>query len=141
MTSSSTIAERIRARGGRATPARVKVLELLETRDQALSHAEVEQSLSGEGIDRVTLYRVLDWLVEAGLAQRATDASRVFRFGRMPASGADHARHAHFHCEVCQQDFCLEDVPVPLAPLPGGFQGRTAELNIGGRCDRCSDRE
>lgn len=141
MTFSSTTAERIRARGGRATPARVKVLELLETRDQALSHAEVEQSLPDEGIDRVTLYRVLDWLVEAGLALRATDAARVFRFSRMPAAGPDHASHAHFHCEVCQQDFCLEGVPVPPAPLPGGFLGRTVEFNIGGCCDRCKDQE
>lgn len=141
MTFSSTTAERIRARGGRATPARVKVLELLEVRGQALSHAEVEQALSGENIDRVTLYRVLDWLVEAGLAQRTTDAARVFRFGPLSTSVADHALHAHFHCEICQQDFCLEDVPVPLVPLPGGFQGRTAEFNIGGCCDRCKDQE
>lgn len=134
------IAERIRAQGGRATPARIKVLALLETTHKALSHGEVEQALAGEGLDRVTLYRVLDWLAEAGLARRTTDALRVFRFS-LAVAGQDHSRHAHFRCEACGSEFCLEDVPVPQAVLPGGFSAKAVEFNISGQCARCEHPE
>ena len=68
LASASDPAARIRAAGARATPARVRVLELLSAAPSPLSHYDIEQSLGEGSLDRVTLYRVLDWMVEAGLA-------------------------------------------------------------------------
>ncbi|MFN3594830.1 MAG: Fur family transcriptional regulator [Thiobacillaceae bacterium] len=73
-------AEALVRRYGRATPARVAVLRLLLTADSALTHAEVAARLGG-GVDRVTLYRVLDWLVSRGLAHRIAGEDRIWRFG------------------------------------------------------------
>lgn len=132
--------DRIRALGARVTPARVAVLEVLERAERALSHHDVEQALAASGIDRVTLYRVLDWLVASGLAHRVTDAERVFRFSLASASAPAHAEHAHFRCEDCGKVFCLEDVPVRAPTLPAGFAPHAVELSISGQCARCDHK-
>lgn len=132
---------RIHALGARVTPARLAVLNLLEHAERALSHREVEEALTGAGFDRVTLYRVLDWLVENGLAHRVTDAERVFRFSLASPDNPRHTAHAHFRCEACGRVFCLDDVPVPVAPLPAGFSRKSVEYCIIGQCARCDDKD
>lgn len=133
-------ADRIRALGARATPARLAVLALLEGADRGLSHHDVEAGLAGQGFDRVTLYRVLDWLVECGLAHRLTDAQRVFRFSLAAPDAPAHDTHAHFRCESCGKVFCLDDVEVKAPRLPPGFSGNSVELCISGHCARCDAR-
>lgn len=136
-TERSSIAEYLRHRGARATPARIQVLYLLRKAPAPLSHAEIETQLGGKGaLDRVTLYRVLDWLVKSGLAHRNADAGRVFRYS--PASTGEHARHVHFRCESCGGVYCLE-APLPVAPaLPPGFALTRMDFDLRGTCARCS---
>ncbi|MCP5268002.1 MAG: transcriptional repressor [Zoogloeaceae bacterium] len=129
-------AERIRAAGARATPARIRVLELLTAAASPQSHHEIELALGADSLDRVTLYRVLDWLVEAGLAVKHVDERRVWRFAL--ASGGEHGGHAHFRCDCCSRVYCL-DVPAPQPPdLPRGFTLARAELDLTGRCAVCN---
>jgi Fur family transcriptional regulator, ferric uptake regulator len=130
---------RIRATGARATPARVAVLRLLEGAERALSHHDIETALADAGFDRVTLYRVLDWLVESGLALRTTDAQRVFRFSAAAAGAPEHTGHAHFRCDGCGKMFCLEDVQISNPALPRGFSGRSVEFCVTGHCARCEE--
>ncbi|GAB2892103.1 transcriptional repressor [Uliginosibacterium flavum] len=139
-TNTSPQIERIHALGARATPARIAVLRLLESAEQALSHREIEEALA-TGFDRVTLYRVLDWLVETGLGHRVTDTDRVFRFSLTSPANAAHKEHAHFRCEGCGKVFCLADIPVPAPTLPAGFSGKTVEYCITGQCARCDDKD
>lgn len=134
---SGVLAERIRTFGARATPARIAVLRLLTVAERSLSHHDLEQALASEGFDRVTLYRVLDWLVETGLALKNIDADRVSRFSIASAQEPTHAHHAHFRCEACGKMFCLEDIPVQAPALPSGFSGKTIEFCITGQCARC----
>ena len=130
-----SLAEQIRRCGARATPARVRVLRLLREAPTPLSHAELEARLGELAIDRVTLYRVLDWLVESGLAHRSADAQRVFRFSA--ASLSEHATHVHFRCEQCGGVFCL-DASLPVAPaLPPGFSLTRLDFDLRGICDKC----
>lgn len=129
-------AERIRAAGARATPARIRVLELLSAAPMPLSHHDIESALGSASLDRVTLYRVLDWLVESGLALKGVDERRVWRFSL--ASGGTHGGHAHFQCEGCGRVFCL-DIPAARAPaLPAGFSLSRAVLDLSGRCAECN---
>lgn len=127
---------RIRAVGARATPARVRVLDLLSEAQQGLSHQDIERSLGTGSIDRVTLYRVLDWMVEAGLAHRTVDDQRVSRFS--PAQAAAHDGHAHFRCEACGRVICLDHVQPPVPPLPAGCRVSRVELSVRGQCPACS---
>lgn len=131
--------DRIHAIGARATPARIAVLRLLETAERALSHREIEEALAA-GFDRVTLYRVLDWLVESGLGHRITDTDRVFRFSLAPPDARAHNEHAHFRCECCGKVFCLADIPVPAPALPAGFSGKAVDYCITGQCARCDEK-
>ncbi|MDX9706810.1 MAG: transcriptional repressor [Azospira sp.] len=135
-TDSDTLAGRIRATGARATPARIRVLELLTRAPAPLSHQDIESALGPASLDRVTLYRVLDWLVESGLAVKRADERRVWRFS--VAGGGTHHGHVHFRCEACGCVFCI-DAPAPRPPrLPGGFTLARAELDLSGRCAECN---
>lgn len=137
--SPSEIIDAIRAAGARVTPARVRVLALLQSTPGSLNHGEIEALLLKEplpGIDRVTLYRVLDWLAEVGLAHKAADARGVFRFSAAKPD-VEHAAHAHFRCTGCGGVFCLDTPPPAPPPLPEGFRLAGMELDIRGECARC----
>lgn len=130
----------LQAAGGRVTQARLAVLEILLDSSAALSHHEVEESIEQRGleVDRVTLYRVLDWLVERKLAHRIAAADRVWRFNA--ADRLQMNEHAHFHCTQCGQIICLNgpdpaDVPV----LPPGYRRERMEITVHGRCAQCID--
>ena len=130
-----SLAEQIRRCGARATPARVRVLRLLREAPTPLSHAEIEARLGELAIDRVTLYRVLDWLVASGLAHKNADAQRVFRFSS--ASLGEHTTHVHFRCEQCGGVYCL-DASLPVAPaLPPGFSLTRLDFDLRGICANC----
>ncbi|MDR0441650.1 MAG: transcriptional repressor [Candidatus Accumulibacter sp.] len=135
-TGPSAIAEFIRRRGARATPARVNVLRLLREAPTPLSHAEIEARLGDRAPDRVTLYRVLDWLVDSGLAHKNADAGRVFRFSA--ASLGEHGTHVHFRCESCGGVYCLDASPPAAPALPPGFSLTRMEFDLRGSCARCS---
>jgi len=122
---------------GRATPARVRVLEVLLDSPRALTHAEVESAIdSADCPDRVTLYRVLDWLVSKGLAHKISGEDRAWRFN---AADRQSHGHAHFHCTRCGQVFCLNELQPTLAlNLPPGYRYEKAELTVQGLCPRCN---
>lgn len=125
---------------GRVTPARLAVLEILLGSDAALSHHEIEESIErlGLDIDRVTLYRVLDWLVERDLAHRIAATDRVWRFNA--ADRMHTGEHPHFHCTQCGQIICLDGPDLGVIPaLPTGYRCERTEITIHGRCVRCAE--
>lgn len=136
-TESDAVAAQIRASGARATPARIRVLQLLRTAPAALTHHDIEQALGDAMLDRVTLYRVLDWLVESGLAHKNADASRVYRFSL--AAPGEHTAHAHFRCEDCGRVFCLDAAPPAPPVLPQGFRLARMDIDLRGRCAACAE--
>lgn len=130
---------------GRVTLAREQVLALLLAADRPLSHAELEQASAAAGteLDRVTLYRVLDYLVAQQLAHKVAGDDRVWRFNTQvgEAEGEGHA-HAHFHCRSCGQLFCLDAGSSQLQlNLPAGYQLDRAEVTLRGRCPRCAGND
>jgi Fur family ferric uptake transcriptional regulator len=87
-------------------------------------------------VDRVTVYRVLDWLVSLGLAHRIAGEDRTWRF--LATHGEAHATHAHFMCSRCGRTVCLDEVAVPPAvKVPRGFEPSHVELNVKGVCAAC----
>jgi len=126
---------RIRASGERLTAPRSTVLAALLAADRALSHAELERALGRQAVDRVTIYRVLEWLTATGLAHRVAGEDRLWRFvASRPGAGA----HAHFTCSSCGRTVCLERVAVRApAKLPRGWLLSGAEMNLRGLCAAC----
>jgi Fur family ferric uptake transcriptional regulator len=127
----------IRAAGERLTAPRAAVLAVLLEARSALTQHEIGVALEAKvPVDRVTVYRVLDWLVALGLAHRIPGEDRTWRFraNRAPA----HGPHAHFTCSRCGRTVCLEDVAVPpRVRLPRGFVPQKVELTVQGLCAAC----
>ena len=134
--SAEAVADLIRHTGARATPARIRVLQLLRSVPTAMAHNDIEQSLGEPALDRVTLYRVLDWLVDSGLAHKSTDSNRVYRFSA--ASAGEHTTHIHFRCEQCGSVFCLDASPPCVPTLPDGFTLSRLDFDLRGRCADCA---
>jgi Fur family ferric uptake transcriptional regulator len=144
-----SVRERMRQAGLRVTTARVRVLAGLTAAGRLLSHHDMEALLGDPPIDRVTLYRVLDSLVECGLAHRIAGDDRVWRFGALQAAdgvgaagGARkaHETHAHFQCSNCGRIVCLSEVPADRdgVKVPRGFEPEAVELTVRGRCPQCA---
>lgn len=135
----SAAQELIRGTGARVTNARIEILALLLKADNALSHAEIEARLpQAAGIDRVTVYRVLDWLTGEGLAHKISGDDRVWRFNTAAAGQRAH-NHAHFKCTCCQSVTCLDELGAGWTPaLPAGFTPREVDVTIKGLCADCS---
>ncbi|MBE9608116.1 Fur family transcriptional regulator [Chitinilyticum piscinae] len=124
----------VTAAAGRCTAMRVSVLAILLASPRPLSHPDILAAL-GDGIDRVTVYRVLDWLTEQALAHKLAGDDRVWRFA---AAAATPHRHAHFHCSHCGRFFCLEQMSTELPVfLPAGFRAQQLEITIKGLCADC----
>ena len=131
------VRERLEATGQRVTDARVQVLACLARAKQALSHHDLETALAPDHMDRVTLYRVLDWLVGQGLAYRMAGADRVSRYA---ISDREHAAHAHFQCSHCGKMICLEEISTRGLALnvPRGYRADAAEITVRGVCAQCN---
>ncbi|MFM7294326.1 MAG: Fur family transcriptional regulator [Burkholderiales bacterium] len=136
---SAEVEQLIRASGGRLTSARVAVLNLLLSSRRALTHHEICDELSqSQCIDRVTIYRVLDWLVSEALVHRIPGDDRVWRFSANRPSEDPTHQHAHFACTRCGQTVCLDKVSTQFdAILPKGFRSEQVELTIRGTCAHC----
>ncbi len=132
-----TIAEQlIRNIAQRPSANRLAVLNVLLNANNALSHAEISNALSNHGgIDRVTLYRVLDWLVKHGLSHRVASEDYVWLF---QATHESFHQHAHFQCTICNKVYCLPEAKLPLSNiLPENFKAESINFNIKGACANC----
>lgn len=133
---------RLRQLGARVTQPRVAILACLIDATEPLTHQAVIDRLPADGdVDRVTVYRVLDWLVDQGLAQKRAGNDRVFRFTLVEHEAARaqvHRQHSHFHCTRCDRTFCLESAGKSVAPkVPSGFAVEHVELTVNGVCAEC----
>lgn len=141
-TSALALARRlVKESGGRNTGARRNVLACLIAAGRALSHSEIEAQLADSDLDRVTLYRVLEWLVEQSLAHRVGGLSGFDRAMRFAFSRPERGQaHAHFQCVQCGTTMCLDEVAVPSLSVPDGIQLQGIELAAYGFCARCAEQ-
>lgn len=123
-------------RGLSATANRLLVVDALAGAPGPATPAELLESL-GARMNRVTLYRILDLLVERGVLERHNAGERAFRYclRRGPAG------HAHFTCGRCGRTSCLDSglLADALARLASSLPMRvdTADVRLGGVCQGC----
>ncbi|RJQ47090.1 MAG: transcriptional repressor [Gammaproteobacteria bacterium] len=134
---SNTAEDMIRHTGARVTTARVRVLASLLKAGRALSHHEIASLLNrGYVVDRVTVYRVLEWLIRQRLAHKIPGDDRVWRFNVADEKRA--GQHAHFRCNCCCRVFCLKDTGKSCSiRLPQGYRAQKLELTVKGLCAEC----
>ena len=125
--------------GLRPTQTRLAVLGILGDAQNALTHQELLTKLNDRAalqFDRVTLYRVLDWLLANNIIHKVTGHDRGWRFQLNQADTAH--RHAHFQCSHCHTTYCLSDIHLQKpGNLPAHFTVESLELNIKGVCASC----
>jgi Fur family transcriptional regulator, ferric uptake regulator len=125
--------------GLRSTSHRLRVLEIIGNNTTPLSAKEIFTTVHRhQAIDQVTVYRILDNLVEKGLVERIS-GGRAYFFGLAP--NAFHQRHPHFYCRQCGQINCLnpESITMDLHAFQRIFPGQidNVEVRLDGICKRC----
>lgn len=126
----------LRGVGLKVTQPRLAILRELRTLKTPISHAELAERLAGtEGLDRVTVWRVLVALTEAGLVDRQDVGDRTWRFELRAAGSIGHASHPHFMCTSCKSVRCLTPDAVKIAPRLGR---NVTEIQLKGRCENCA---
>jgi Fur family ferric uptake transcriptional regulator len=129
----------IRRAGLRSTAPRLAVLKKLLVAATPVSHGELVEQLSEEGMDRTTVYRNLVDLTDVGLVQRTDLGDHVWRF-ELKRDKGDDARHPHFTCTDCGQVACLPEVTLKVKPgkgVPRSLLEQKVEIQLRGKCDDC----
>jgi Fe2+ or Zn2+ uptake regulation protein len=119
------------------TGPRRTILEVLLSTNRPQTADEIASAMGKAGPNRVTVYRTLESLVEAGLVHRAfvEDGSRHFE---MADKCTEHQCHPHFVCTDCGQMHCLTGVSVPMATSPpAGFVIHRQQVKLEGLCPAC----
>jgi Fur family ferric uptake transcriptional regulator len=135
----------LRAAGLRATRAAQTVLGLLAEASHPLTHDDLVAAYTaaaGQRPDRVTVYRVLDRLVEAGLCDRRVGADRINRFSRHVDAASGH----RFECDLCHKVLALPAdpaLPKVMSRLgrelrKHGIDARRTAFTLHGTCGECS---
>ena len=90
-----------------------------------------------ERISRATIYRTLQWMVEAGIARKVDFGEGRFRFEH----SYRHPRHFHLICKTCNRsfEFLSSDIEALIEEVAAarGFAPRQSVLQIHGTCDAC----
>ena len=130
----------LQASGLGHTPNRQRVLEVIGDSSRPLSAQQIFDTLSPiDNINRVTVYRILDLLVDNGLVSRISGGGRSFVYG--PAPNENHPAHPHFYCKSCGNLECLNPLSlrVDLHSMQRTFTGliENVEVRVDGVCKNC----
>lgn len=123
----------------RSTQAKVAILDLFKQSDVALAHGDIQEQLDGL-CNRVTIYRVLDRLIEEGKIHKVIDIDGVSKFMACVECKDEHHHdhhHLHFSCKNCGEVSCLHHV-VPRFTLPVGYEADDVNFMVSGTCPNCS---
>ncbi|MBI5062266.1 MAG: transcriptional repressor [Desulfatitalea sp.] len=125
--------------GLETTAHRLRVLEVVGGNTGPLNAQEIFETLRrGLPINRVTVYRILETLVQHGLLERLS-GGRAFYYGLAP--NTHHRPHPHFFCRRCGRMDCLrpEAIALDLQPLERTFPGQieNVAVRVDGVCQRC----
>ena len=120
----------------RNTTAKTEILNIISNRSVALSHAEIQAILDGL-CDRVTIYRVLDRLIEDGEIHKVINIDGITKYASCNTCITSHNhQHIHFNCEKCNTVTCLEDIE-PTFNLPKEYKINDVNFTVSGVCPEC----
>ncbi len=104
-------------------------------RDEAVRAAPAAPP--GASISRATVYRTLQWMVDAGIARKVDLGEGRIRFEH----SYRHPRHFHLICKSCTRsfEFLSSDIEALLEEVAAArnFSARQSVLQIHGTCEAC----
>lgn len=128
----------------KATPARLRLLDIFEHAKQPLSAGEAAAALGASGVNSSTVYRNLESLVGSGLLKKVSLRSRQAHY-ELSDSFSDRCHHHYLICLSCgrvaEVTDCSVTPPGRASLVAAGFQNITDHsLEFFGFCRRCSKK-
>jgi Fur family ferric uptake transcriptional regulator len=131
--------EGLRLPGGRRSSKRDLILNVFLRQEGHLSADDLVELIRREDqrIGRATVYRALQWMVEAGIARKVDFGEGRFRFEH----SYRHPRHFHLLCKSCNRsfEFLSSDIEALIEEIAAArsFSARQSVLQIYGTCAEC----
>src|SRR5438105_12810289 len=130
---------RLRPAGGKHSSKRDQILRIFVQQEGHLSADDLFDLVRRQapGIGRATVYRTLQWMVEAGIARKVDFGEGRSRYE--PSYG--HPRHFHLICNKCHRssEFLSSDIEALVEEVAGARHFATAQtvVQIYGVCEDC----
>jgi Fur family ferric uptake transcriptional regulator len=137
--SASEFVEKLRPAGGRRSGKRDVIVQIFLRQEGHLAADELVELIRKEDarISRATIYRTLQWMVDAGIARKVDFGEGRFRFEH----SYRHPRHFHLICKTCSQsfEFLSSDIEALIEEVAEArrFSPRQSVLQIYGTCENC----
>jgi Fur family ferric uptake transcriptional regulator len=139
MQSATEFVETHRPAGGRRSNKRDFIVGVFLRQDGHISADQLVDLIRSQDsrISRATVYRTLQWMVEAGIARRVDFGEGRFKFEH----SYRHPRHFHLICKSCNQsyEFLSSDIEGLIEEVAAArnFAPRQSVLQIYGTCENC----
>ena len=130
---------RLKPAGGKRSSKREQIINVFLRQEGHLSADDLVDLIRGEDqrISRATVYRTLQWMVEAGIARKVDFGEGRFRFEhsyRQP-------RHFHLICKTCHRsfEFLSSDIEALVEEVAAArsFTSAQSVVQIYGTCEEC----
>jgi Fur family transcriptional regulator, ferric uptake regulator len=137
--SATEFVERHRPAGGRRSGKRDLIVNIFLGQDGHLSADEMVELIQQRDarVSRATIYRTLQWMVDAGIARKVDFGEGRFRFEH----SYRHPRHFHLICKSCNQsfEFLSSDIEALVEEVAAArkFAAQQSVLQIYGTCESC----
>lgn len=131
--------DRLRPPGGKRSSKRDVILNVFLRQEGHLSADDLVDLIRREDqrISRATVYRTLQWMVDAGVARKVDFGEGRFRFEH----SYRHPRHFHLICKTCNRsfEFLSSDIEALVEEVAAArnFSARQSVLQIYGTCEEC----
>lgn len=124
----------------RASNTKNEIIALLANRKVALSHKDFQDYFENT-VDRVTIYRALERLVEEGKLHKIANLDGGVQYALCKTcTSEDHKHeHVHFNCTTCKETTCLEEVEIKIK-LPNSYKAEEQQIILYGICPKCSNQ-
>jgi Fur family ferric uptake transcriptional regulator len=137
--SASAYLESLRPAGSKRSSKRDLIVNVFLRQEGHLTAEDLVDLIRREDqrISRATIYRTLQWMVDAGIARKVDFGEGKFRFEH----SYRHPRHFHLICKTCNRsfEFLSSDIEALLEEVAAArnFAPRQSVLQIHGTCDAC----
>ena len=131
--------DRVRPAGTKRSSKRDLILNVFLRQEGHLSADDLVDLLRRDDhrISRATVYRTLQWMVDAGIARKVDFGEGRFRFEH----SYRHPRHFHLICKSCNRsfEFLSSDIEAIVEEIAAArnFTQRQSVLQIYGTCEEC----
>ena len=132
--------DRLRPAGTKRSGKRDRIVNVFLKQEGHLSADDLVDLMKHEDhrISRATVYRTLQWMVDAGIARKVDFGEGRFRFEH----SYRHPRHFHLICKTCNRsfEFLSSDIEslVEEVAAARAFAARQTVVQIYGTCEACS---